>query len=396
MKIKKINKVKETNTRYDIHVDKFSCYYANNILVHNSDGQNIMFTFKSGKIYAARNKTQIKSPISIPQLAKMFAGRGNIKDAFVFAMQDLQKAISKLSVADQTSIFNDGKTYMNMEIMYPPTENVILYDFSALQLHGTSEFDENYKLVTQNPRAATKLVNLLKKVNADTQKHFNIIPPKILTVKKSVDFSKQKSKLIAALNKLKKQFKLKDSDNLGEYDKRRWEEFVQKQAAKLKYPIENRISAILVNRWAFGIKQPSIRAVMKDIPNEKFKIWVSSFDKKDHKQQIKDNIKPFDDIITEWGIIILNNISDYMSANPSAAVDKMKKELQNVKRDIMKSGDENKIKTLRTHLDQINRFGIDNIVPSEGIVFIYKGKTYKITGLFANLNQVLGILKFTR
>jgi hypothetical protein len=35
--------------------------------------------------------------------------------------------------------------------------------------------------------------------------------------------------------------------------------------------------------------------------------------------------------------------------------------------------------------------GIDKIVASEGLVFFYAGKTYKLTGTFAPLNQILGI-----
>ena len=35
--------------------------------------------------------------------------------------------------------------------------------------------------------------------------------------------------------------------------------------------------------------------------------------------------------------------------------------------------------------------GADKIVPNEGIVFTYQGKTFKLTGAFASLNQILGI-----
>ena len=35
--------------------------------------------------------------------------------------------------------------------------------------------------------------------------------------------------------------------------------------------------------------------------------------------------------------------------------------------------------------------GFDKIVPNEGIVFVYGGNTYKLTGAFAPLNQILGI-----
>ena len=38
--------------------------------------------------------------------------------------------------------------------------------------------------------------------------------------------------------------------------------------------------------------------------------------------------------------------------------------------------------------------GLDAIGPSEGIVFKYKGKTYKFTGAFAPINQITGLMTF--
>jgi len=38
--------------------------------------------------------------------------------------------------------------------------------------------------------------------------------------------------------------------------------------------------------------------------------------------------------------------------------------------------------------------GLKKIVPVEGIVFKYKGKTYKFTGAFAPVNQILGLVSF--
>ena len=45
-------------------------------------------------------------------------------------------------------------------------------------------------------------------------------------------------------------------------------------------------------------------------------------------------------------------------------------------------------------LDRIG--GIESIFPTEGIVFKYKGKIYKLTGTFAAINQLLGIMKYGR
>ena len=38
--------------------------------------------------------------------------------------------------------------------------------------------------------------------------------------------------------------------------------------------------------------------------------------------------------------------------------------------------------------------GFKAIVPTEGIVYKYNGKLYKLTGAFAPINQILGYLKF--
>ena len=40
--------------------------------------------------------------------------------------------------------------------------------------------------------------------------------------------------------------------------------------------------------------------------------------------------------------------------------------------------------------------GIESIIPTEGIVFVYKGKTMKLTGTFAAINQLMGIIKYGR
>jgi hypothetical protein len=50
---------------------------------------------------------------------------------------------------------------------------------------------------------------------------------------------------------------------------------------------------------------------------------------------------------------------------------------------------------LKQQLDKLNTIGgTKAIVPSEGLVFKYKGKTYKFTGAFAPINQITGLIYF--
>ena len=53
------------------------------------------------------------------------------------------------------------------------------------------------------------------------------------------------------------------------------------------------------------------------------------------------------------------------------------------------------MEALKLQVSKLNSIGgLDSIVPSEGIVFKYKGKVYKFTGAFAPVNQILGLLTF--
>ena len=50
---------------------------------------------------------------------------------------------------------------------------------------------------------------------------------------------------------------------------------------------------------------------------------------------------------------------------------------------------------LQKNLKRLNDIGgTKAIAPSEGIVFQYKGGTYKLTGTFAPINQIMGIMRF--
>ena len=49
-----------------------------------------------------------------------------------------------------------------------------------------------------------------------------------------------------------------------------------------------------------------------------------------------------------------------------------------------------------SRLDYLKELGIDNVVPSEGLIFTYNGNPYKLTGAFAPVNQIIGTMKYDR
>ena len=106
-------------------------------------------------------------------------------------------------------------------------------------------------------------------------------------------------------------------------------------------------------------------------------------------------MKPFEVLFFEVRAEIMKNMSGFIAANPDKAVQGIKNRIDKAVSDVRGGKDLKKLNTLKTQLDKLNAIGGFNaIVPSEGIVFKYKGNTYKFTGAFASANQIAGLMSF--
>jgi hypothetical protein len=364
-----------------------------------TDGQNLMITFKKDKLLAARNKGQIKDKgkkaMDVVAVARKFQGRGDIKDAFVFAMQDLKKMVGKLSDAQKKKIFDEGGNFVNLEIIYPPTKNIIDYDKRLLQFHGATKYDENGNPKGQVRDGGRILAGMITQINANIGKKFKVQKPNFLTLKKSQNFGKKRDIYFNRIDKLKSQFGLKDTDTLNEYHQSYWMEFIFNAAKQYKYAIPNKVLMNLTKRWAFFDKSYSVQKIRADIDNQKFLDWFLSTDKQDHTKMVKENMKPFEILFFELGAEILKNISNFLAANPDKAVQTIRKDVVKAINVVRKGKDLKKLNTLKQQLSKLNAIGgFKSIVPAEGLVFKYKGKTYKFTGAFAPINQIIGLTTF--
>jgi hypothetical protein len=368
-------------------------------VTEKTDGQNLMITYRDGKVVAARNKGQIKNrgenALDVNAVAQKFSGRGDIRDAFVFAMKDLSKSINSLSDKQKDKIFKNGEIFMNLEIIYPASSNVIDYDRQILQFHNSIKYNKNGNAVGEVKGSGRMLQGMIKQINQDIGKHFKIIKPRVLDLPKKIDFGKKVDIYYKQIDKLKNSYKLNDNDELALYHQRFWEEFIKKNAKQYNYKINNKVLVGLTKRWAFFNKKYSIGNMKKDIKNEKFLDWVIKTDKENHRDIVKKNMLPFEKIFFSVGADILENLSNYIAANPTKAVEKIRKDIIKASNKVRAGGDLKKMKILKQQLEKLNSIGgLDRIVPVEGIVFKYKGKTYKFTGAFAPVNQILGLVSF--
>ena len=368
-------------------------------VTEKTDGQNIMVSWKGGKLIAARNKGHIKNhgagALDINGIKNMFAGRGEIEKAFVYAMRDLQKAVGGLSDAQKTKIFDEGKKFMSLEVIYPATANVIPYDKALLQFHGTIEYDAAGSPVGEDRGSARVLAGMIKQINQNIQKAFKIEKPFISKLPQVKDFSKRQSYFLGKLNKLQKEFNLRGNNTLADYHQAYWMEYIFNAGKQFKYNVPNRILVKLTQRWAFLDKSYKIPQIRKDIKNKDFLDWILKTDKMDLKGLQKKHIRDWEVLFFELGAEILSNLSDFIAANPDKAAQQIRKDLKSAVSKVRTSKDPKVLNTLKTQLDRLNAIGgLKSVVPSEGITFVFKGKLYKYTGAFAPANQILGMLKF--
>jgi len=356
-----------------------------------TDGQALAVSWRDGRLVAARNKGHLKNKgenaLDIKGVATKFAGRGELEKAYNFAMNDLSKAIKSLSEKQRDKIFKGGACFMNLEVIYPTSVNVIPYGQALLVFHGTMEFNEEGIAIGENQDAAKILAGMIKQVNQDVQSAYTISGPPINELPKSKNLTSLKGKYNSKISKLQSKFKLKDNDGIADYHQAFWMDFVNKKSPS---KLDNRTLMGLVKRWAFYDK--SFRLDKKNLSDVKTMEWAKGIDKNDHAKMAKDNIRPFEDIFLGIGADILSFMSSVLTANPDKAIRAMKNQLDKTIKDVRKSGDVKKIAKLKMELQRLKAIGgTDKIVPNEGIVFVYGGKTFKLTGTFAPLNQILGL-----
>lgn len=373
-------------------------------ITEKTDGQALAITYKDGKVGASRNIATLKDPMSIEQVTAKFDGRGEVKDAFVKSMTDISKAINSLSEEEKQEIFNNGHNFMAFEIIYPPTKNVVDYGTRCLiQLHGVNIYDDKWHKVSEDKAIADKLFELLKSKHALKQDTFEITSDAKLQLK---DSKTGKDSLAKVLDKLASL-----ADGLGwnatinDYAQERFEKYIINMAMKAEFDVAKRSdfvsklaqrmsniskSSVTKSDLATYAKQESI-----DIKDQKYKDFVNQVDAtKDEANQYV--IKPIEDLVIGAGLLLMKNLVGYVSTDPKASAKKLAIELQFAIDELANketSLDDRKLARFKKNLAKLDQYQKE-LTGIEGIVFLYRGKVYKMTSTFGAVNQLMGIMKY--
>lgn len=356
------------------------------------DGMNIVFTVNpsTGELSVARSATDIKNGgMSAEALAKKFAGRGHVEDAFVAAFEVIKSATSALSDKVLERIFRGGNVWYSAEVIYPQNTNVIMYDSNNVIVHRWPVFvfeDGVVSKLDDDSGVDAIIAHVDRMQNAVTLKNWRFAASNILSMSSMSD-GKAANEATSKLNALMKTTGSTDDTTLYEH----LAKLVINDIAHLALPED--VGSLVVDRILEkeGVGIPQIKKAIKD-PAQRDAV-VNFI--KSSERLVKQHVSALDEIISEFAIKVLECVKSTLVADPSAETGRLKKVVEDAVEQIRSSvNDDRSISILARELSRLKSF--DSISPVEGIVFFYKGKAYKFTGAFAPINQILGIVRYKR
>ena len=380
-----------------------------------TDGQNLMISFsvKDGKAKGVRNKTDIKAGGLTPeQLASRFADRGNpaLKETFSDALKAFQRAVQSLSHEEQIELFGaDTNIFYNAEVMDPRAPNVINYDTKTLVIHraGHLEFDRN----TNSPsgRDLSKESSKLEKVINDAQEQLKqdnygvqvnaIKKLKALSDNKPLNTAKSKiNSLLATVNTLVKNesLSLSDDSTIAEFMAARVYILINSILQKGKIENFSPVAKMNIAKRILGVKGISVKDISAKISKEQLEFVKENLLNDTSKKEIlKTAIMPLESIVSDFAVEMLKGLQSAFIIDNTKEVQRLKKEVQSAINAIEASGNEEAMGILKRQMSKLR--SAENVdAAAEGFVFDYDGVTYKFTGNFAPVNQILGLFKYGR
>ena len=361
-----------------------------------TDGQNLFISYsvKDGKAKAARNKGNIKQGgLDAVELAKKFEDRGSLTLSFVESFRAFEKAIAALDRNLQSAIFGpDADIFYNAEIMDPRSANVIQYDKKTLTIHqvGHAFFDRESGEVQDIDVA--KNVNILNKVVSNMQtatkgEEYTVQMNALRTLEASRDNTALKTAL-GRLARATDAVGISDNQTIGEYLVARLQPHIEEKAPTLSQEAK----ALLMKRL-LGTKGVTFNQVAALAPKEKRQEIREII--RNQKTLLKEAIFPIESIVHDFSVEMLRNLQSAFVLNNAKEVKRLRSEVAQAIAAIEQSGNEEALAILQKQMEKLK--DVENIgTASEGFVFSYKGQTYKFTGNFAPMNQLLGLFKYGR
>lgn len=387
------------------------------------DGQNIFASVdKKGKTVFARNLTDIRgSGMSIDDMAAKWSDKPEVAEAFVTGGKIIDMVFRKIK--DRTVFFNRGggdsdyRVWINCEVINPVNRNVIPYDGVHVYFHDCRIYmTRHLKSDTFEEIEPTADDKTMEIVNTAAEKVDSASGTNKIVMKQLNDNGNVTHRFISELNKVAADgigYTDPDETTVGDWKKARFTRITAMSKIKFIYNYPD-LRDMLLDRWIDKSKKTNMRdikrvavEVMKSAadsgmdPVDKAEMKrrfesITDFDKNSAADAVKKVVDPLDRFFIRFGDEVIRRCSGFVNDKSSADVSrKLKDQIEKTVESIKAEGSSDKIALLNDQLRRLRDAG-GVVNATEGIVLKYHGRTIKLTGSFAAVNQILGMRKYNR
>ena len=359
--------------------------------IEKVDGQNIFLSINQfGIPVVARNLGDIKKGGMTPVEYAAKWKDHPAENAFMNGYKAIIMALNDMSLEEKMSIFDYGKRYVNMEIMYPPNPNIINYGASYVVVHELQTFvDAGSRIHTGNEKEGFEL--LKEKINKSEatvdNETWQIYGPQIIPLKNIAD-SIPHNKATNDITKIA-EFTGGIEMTIGDYSKIIFGQLCEAQG--LDATVIAKLIDIAYGNDETSVKSKKLRLLKKTSPEHAKTISLFGT-KTNSKKVILGTLIQLERIISDFAIEVLRGLKSFYVVDHDKAVLEMRNELETSiqqLRGLAASGDKKMGQLLNKQLEKLGK--IENVASSaEGIVFEINNKLYKMTGTFAMVNQLIG------
>jgi hypothetical protein len=219
-------------------------------------------------------------------------------------------------------------------------------------------------------------------------KHWRLHGPAVVQLQKLASGDALRS-AINDINTMMSQAGVDDDDTVQNYLFRMMSEEIDERNLQ----IPHRAKDVVVQRALGVVGSPTLNDIKKMVPKHKHNEVAEVV--KRGPELIKSFIAPLEASIRKFSIEVLKGVKSTLINDNDAEVLRLRDHVSKAIRSIELSGNANAMSVLQHEMSKLG--SVNNVSSSvEGIVFRYKGKTYKYTGAWAPVHQILALFKYGR
>jgi hypothetical protein len=355
------------------------------------DGVNLFVTWDaaSGVVKAARGKGDIAAGgLTHDDLVQKYARQPMAAQTFSHGFRAVSQGLLSLSERVLLAAFGTrGNIWYSIEILWAGNPNVIKYDGSRIIFHRNGSGE---RMPDGNPGDKDVIAHTFPALQLAIGRM--LLPP---------DWRIQGSTPIGPLD-------MHPGDacrTLGEIDKVMSQVIGVKELTTLDEYIQTRLNAYVKLPWLDSRRRTQfIRRLMQDKSAPTI-IEITKGLTKDQASTLR-AINSTSDfllssvtediaiILRDFASILLMGAKSQLVADPETEANRIRDAVLDAHMRLCLTSDE--ASHLLATRNMANIGSLERVVAIEGIVFTYKGKTYKFTGTFAPVNQILGALRYRK